>query len=135
MRPSPAIAALSALAVCLPLAAPAAAQGGNPLSALFSCSSPGGKQQGGAVIGGIVGGVLGNQVAKNERGLGTLLGAAVGAAAGSYIGCRMQRSDQLRAQQAAQSALDRNRNGSWTNPETGASGDVRLVSTVRRQMF
>ena len=58
-----------------------------------------------------------------------MLGAAAGAAAGSYIGCRMQRSDQQKAQYAAQNALDRGGSQSWSNPETGASGDVRVVST------
>jgi surface antigen len=129
MRPNQTAVALAALAIALPLSGPAAAQKKNPLSAIFSCDAEGGKQEGGAVIGGVVGGVVGNRVAKGERGLGTVLGAALGAAAGSYIGCRMQRSDQRKAEQAAQDALNRNRNTSWTNAETGASGDVRMIST------
>lgn len=129
MRPRHAAAVLAGLAIALPVPAPAMAQSGNPLSAIFSCDSPGNKQAGGAVIGGVVGGVVGSNVAKNERGLGTVLGAALGAAAGSYIGCRMQRSDQQKAQLAAQQALDRNDDRSWSNPETGASGKVRIVST------
>lgn len=129
MRPGQVTAVITALAVSLPLTGPAAAQKGNPLSAIFSCEASGGKQEGGAVIGGLVGGAIGNRVAKGERGLGTVVGAALGAAAGSYIGCRMQRSDQQKAERAAQDALNRNRNASWTNPETGASGEVRMVSS------
>lgn len=129
MRPSPTAAILAAVAIAAPWPGPAAAQSSNPLSAIFSCDAAGGKQEGGAVIGGLVGGAVGNRVAKGERGLGTVVGAALGAAAGSYIGCRMQRSDQKKAEQAARDALNRNRNAAWTNPETGASGEVRMVST------
>jgi len=103
--------------------------GGGPLSSIFSCAAGGNRQATGAVIGGLLGGAVGNQVADNERGLGTVLGAAVGAAAGSYIGCRMQVGDQQRAQSAAQLALDQGQNQSWTNPQTGAQGQIRMVST------
>lgn len=129
MRVSQLTAAALAASLAIPVAAPAQAQTGNPLSSIFGCSAGGNKQAGGAVIGGLVGGVLGNNVAKNERGLGTVLGAAAGAAAGSYIGCRMQRGDQQKAQAATQYALDRGGSQSWSNPDTGASGDVRVVST------
>jgi len=129
MRPHQATAALAALALALSLPAPASAEGGDPLSAIFKCEASGEKQETGAVIGGVVGGVVGSQVSKHERALGTAIGAALGAAAGSYIGCRMQKSDQQKAEAAARQALDRNRNASWSNPETGASGDVRVVST------
>lgn len=131
MRTSHITATLVAISLALPASAGAQPQlrQGSPLSSIFGCDAGGNKQAGGAVIGGLVGGVLGNNLARNERGLGTVLGAAAGAAAGSYIGCRMQRSDQQKAQVAAQTALDRGRNQSWRNPETGASGDVRVVST------
>lgn len=127
MRPTRLTAAITGLALALVLPAPVSA--GSPLSSIFHCDAAGGKQEGGAVIGGLVGGAVGNRVAKGDRGLGTVVGAALGAAAGSYVGCRMQKSDQRKAERAAQDALDRNRNAAWTNPETGASGDVRMVST------
>lgn len=129
MRSRQATATLAALALAMTLPVPASAQSGNPLSSLFKCEASGQKQETGAVIGGVVGGVVGSQVSKNERVLGTAIGAALGAAAGSYIGCRMQKSDQKKAELAAREALDRNRSTSWTNPETGASGDVRVVSS------
>lgn len=110
-------------------AAPAYAQTGNPLNSIFRCDAGGNKQAGGAAIGAVVGGLIGNKVADNERGLGTVLGAAIGAAAGSYIGCRMQVSDQQRAQAAAQQALNSGQNTTWTNPQTGASGQYTVVST------
>jgi surface antigen len=129
MRVTHFTAAVVAASLALPVAAPVQAQTGNPLSSIFGCSAGGNKQTGGAVIGGLLGGVVGSNVAKNERTLGTVLGAAAGAAAGSYIGCRMQRSDQQKAQAATEYALDRGGSQSWSNPETGASGDVRVVST------
>ena len=77
-------------------AAPAAAQTG--IGRLFACDATGQKQEGGAAIGAVLGGLLGSQISKNERTLGAVAGAALGAAAGSYIGCRMQSTDQARAQ-------------------------------------
>jgi surface antigen len=111
-------------------AAPAHAQSGNPLNSIFSCQSSGNKQAGGAAVGAVIGGLLGNSTSgKRNRGVNTVLGAAVGAAAGSYIGCRMQTSDQQRAEAAAQRALQYGENTSWTNPETGASGRINVVSS------
>ncbi|WP_162244266.1 MULTISPECIES: SH3 domain-containing protein [unclassified Phenylobacterium] len=131
MRPSQVTAAVVAVALALPAAATAqpTLRQGSPLSSIFGCDAGGNKQAGGAVIGGLVGGVVGSNLAKNERTLGAVLGAAAGAAAGSYIGCRMQRTDQQKAQAAAQYALDRGGSQSWSNAETGASGDVRVIST------
>jgi surface antigen len=118
--------ALGALSLTLPVAPPAAAEVGKPLASIFSCQAPGGKQVAGAAIGGVVGGVVGSKV--SDGALGTLLGAAVGAAAGSYLGCRMQKSAQRKAEAATRAALEQNRNGSWSDPATGASGDVRIVN-------
>lgn len=109
-------------------AAPAFAQTGNPLNSIFRCDAAGNKQSGGAAVGAVLGGLLGNQTSsKRSRGLSTVLGAAVGAAAGSYIGCRMQTSDQQRAEAAARRALDSGESTTWTNPETGASGRFDVV--------
>lgn len=129
MRPASSIAALlGCAALALPAAGSAQTRGG-PLSSIFKCEASGSKQETGALIGAAVGGVIGNNVARNERGLGTALGAALGAAAGSYIGCKMQVSDQQKAEAAARAALESGRYQSWNNSETGASGDVRVVST------
>lgn len=112
--------------------AQAGAQAGvqsSPLNSIFSCAAAGNKQAGGAAVGGVLGGLLGNQVARGERTLGTVIGAAAGAALGSYIGCRMQTSDQQRAYAAAQTALQTGRNETWTNPQTGAYGSTRVLSS------
>ncbi len=126
MRAALALSLLLASASAVPAAQ---AQGSNPLSAVFGCQVSGGKQEAGAAVGAILGGVLGNQVAKNERGLGTVVGAALGAAAGSWVGCRMQSTDQARAQQATKDALDQGVSQSWSNPQTGASGRVDVISS------
>jgi uncharacterized protein YcfJ len=102
---------------------------GSPLNSIFSCQAGGNKQAGGAAIGGVLGGLLGNQVAKNERTLGSVIGAAAGAAIGSYVGCRMQTADQQRAYAAANAALINGQSTSWSNPQTGASGQVNVLST------
>ncbi|CAN5316840.1 SH3 domain-containing protein [soil metagenome] len=125
---TPALIAL--IAAPMLSAAPAQAQSGNPLSSIFACQASGNKQAGGAVAGALLGGLLGNQSSnKKTKGRNTVIGAAVGAAAGSYIGCRMQNGDQQRAEAAAQQALNSGRGGSWSNPETGASGRIDVVST------
>src|SRR3989344_1208342 len=82
--------------------APVAAQtGGTSLGHFFNCEASGQRQETGAL--------LGSQVSKNERALGAVLGAGLGAAAGSWIGCNMQVSEQARARNAFETALNTNR--------------------------
>lgn len=121
----------SALALSpMVVAAPALAQTGNPLNSIFSCQAQGHKQAGGAALGAVLGGVLANQTSgKRNKTRNIVLGAAVGGAVGSYVGCRMQASDQQRAQATTQRALDSGQNATWSNPETGASGRVTVVSS------
>lgn len=107
-----------------------ASTSGNPLRSIFSCNAGGNKQAGGAAIGGVVGGLLGSQVSRNERALGAVIGAAAGAALGSYIGCRMQTQDQERAYASAQQALNTGQPTSWSNPQTGASGQYQVISST-----
>lgn len=126
-RLSALLAASLALVSVTSAPAPAAAQTG--LGRLFSCDQGGRKQEGGAALGAVIGGLVGSQISKNERTLGAVAGAALGAAAGSYVGCRMQSTDQARAQAATRAALDQGRAQTWTNPQTGASGRVDLVSS------
>ena len=59
---------------------------------VLGCSAPGGKQEGGAVIGALVGGFIGNQVGGRNATGETVAGAAAGAAAGSAIGCEAQKN-------------------------------------------
>lgn len=106
-----------------------ARSGGGFLSGIFGCPADGDKQKIGAIAGGVLGGVLGNRIGgRGSRTLGTLLGGAMGAAAGSWLGCKLQRSDQEKAERALENAVVSGENQSWTSPETGASGSVTPVS-------
>ncbi|WP_421739452.1 SH3 domain-containing protein [Caulobacter sp.] len=121
-----AIAAMIAAGAAAPAPAMAQSKG---LGSLFSCEGSGKKQEGGALIGAAAGAFLGSKVAKNEKTLGALVGAAAGAAAGSYIGCRMQSTDTALAQQATKKALETGVAQTWSNPRTGASGRIDVVSS------
>lgn len=79
-----------------PVAASAQAYGqpyGRANDTPFTCDAPGGKQEGGAIIGALIGGLLGSKVSKHERTAGAVVGAGLGAAAGGYIGCKAQTND------------------------------------------
>lgn len=109
--------------------APVMAEGGRRgfLSGIFGCEASGGKQTGGAAIGGALGGLLGNRVAgRGSRTLGTILGGALGAAAGSAVGCKLQKSDQAKAERAMEDAVATGRDQDWQSDETGASGRVEV---------
>lgn len=88
-------AAAAAMVGALTLGAAAPAQAQN-FGGVLGCNAPGGKQEGGALIGALVGAAAGSNLAKNDRTTGTALGAVVGAAAGSAIGCKLQHDDQDR---------------------------------------
>ena len=114
---------LAAAALSMAIAGQATAA---PLGGLFSCKASGDKQATGAVAGAVVGGLIGNSVSKNDRTLGTVLGAAIGATAGQYIGCKMQEDDQKKAEAATRAALAQNSSQRWSNPDSGAYGQVNV---------
>ncbi len=105
-------------------AAPSRSTGGG----IFGCSADGKKQTTGAVVGGLFGAFLGNRIAgRGNRTLGTILGGAIGAAGGSAIGCKMQKEDRAKAEQAMQDAPAKGEDQSWSNSQTGASGNIEMV--------
>ena len=95
---------------------------------IFGCSATGSKQKIGAAAGAVVGGVAGNRVIKGKRVLGTVIGAAAGAALGSWIGCKLQISDQRKAQKALEQAAAENKNQQWSSTDTGANGSATLLA-------
>ncbi len=102
------------------------------LSGIFGCAADGNKQTGTTIVGGVLGGVLGNRIAgRGSRTLGTLIGGALGAAAGGAIGCKLQKTDQAKAERAMEDAVATGKDQSWTNPETGASGQVDVADSAR----
>jgi surface antigen len=107
------------------------ARRGGFLSGIFGCASDGNKQVAGAVIGGVVGGFLGNRIAgRGSRTLGTVIGGALGAAGGSALGCKLQKTDQVKAERAMEDAVASGKNQSWESAETGAKGKVEVGSAA-----
>jgi outer membrane lipoprotein SlyB len=92
----------------------------------FTCATPGGKQEGGAVIGALLGGLLGSKVSKNERTAGALVGAGLGAAAGGYIGCKAQSND---ADQRGTYVRDGYRLASYVQPASFQRAGGRFIAT------
>lgn len=120
--------ALAASTLGAGLAVPSIASA-KPLGGLFSCDATGGKQEGGALIGAAAGALIGSQISKNERGLGAVVGAGAGALIGSSIGCNMQSTDKARAEAATKAALETGVSQTWSNPKTGASGRITVLSS------
>ena len=73
--------AMVAMTAAVP-AAQAQSRPGGSLSPVIGCQAPGGKQEGGALIGALLGAALGSNLAKNDRGTGTAVGAVAALAAG-----------------------------------------------------
>jgi surface antigen len=110
------------------LAAPLpSAAAGFGLNSLYGCDAPGSANTTGTVVGGLVGALAGSQVSKNERALGAVIGAGVGSAIGNQIGCRMDRKARADAQTAFQRALETGKSQSWSDPQSGASGTIRVL--------
>ncbi len=97
------------------------------LGGVFGCGADGNKQEIGAAAGGALGAILGNRIAgRGSRTLGTLLGGALGAAAGSAVGCKLQKTDQQKAERALEDAVAGGKDQRWQSDETGASGTVEV---------
>ena len=86
----------------------------------------------GAGLGGLAGSFIGNGGGQLVAvGVGTLLGAILG----SEVGKSLDRADRLAMQQATYDALEYGESGSpmtWTNPDTGNSGEVVPQPAVRQ---
>lgn len=95
------------------------------MAPVIGCDAPGNKQTGGAVIGALLGAAAGSNLAKNDRGTGTAIGALVGAGVGSTVGCKMQRTDQVR-----QGYGYDQRGYVQQRPSTYSSGGYRLSGDI-----
>ena len=95
---------------------------------LAGCGGDIAKEEMGAVIGAGLGGIAGSFIGNGDGqlvavGAGTLLGAVLG----SEVGKSLDRADALAMARAKRSALEYGRSGSattWTNPDSGNSGEV-----------
>jgi surface antigen len=101
------------------------------LGNVFGCEASGSKQVIGAVIGAAAGGLIGNRIAgSNNRALGTILGGTLGGMTGSWLGCKLQRNAQVKAQRAVEQAAVSGKNQTWSDAESGASGDVKVSKGI-----
>ena len=103
---------------------------------LAGCGSDIGKEEIGALVGAGLGGLAGSFIGDGGGqlvavGVGTLLGAIMG----SEVGKSLDRADRLAMQQATFDALEYGESGSttsWTNPDSGNSGEIVPQPAVRR---
>ena len=95
---------------------------------LAACEGAGNKQKIGALLGAAAGGIAGAQVGKGRGQLAaTAVGTLLGALAGSEIGKSLDRADMLYLERTQQQALETAPAGtrsSWSNPDSGNSGDI-----------
>ena len=100
------------------------------------CGSDIGKEEMGALVGAGLGGLAGSLIGDGGGrlvavGVGTMLGAILG----SEVGKSLDRADRLAMAQATYTALEYGESGTpvtWTNPDSGHSGDVVPQAAVRR---
>ncbi len=94
---------------------------GTIASLLSGCGGPG--QTFGQVGGGVVGGLLGSMVGKGRgRLVATAVGAVLGSMAGGAFGQQFDEKDKNLANRAADDCLATGQTSSWSNPNTGHSG-------------
>ena len=98
------------------------------------CGIP--KEEVGAVVGAGLGGLAGSLIGDGGGKLvavdvGTMLGAIIGGETGKSL----DRADRMAMQQATYEALDYGESGSsstWTNPDSGNSGEIVPQPAIRR---
>ena len=105
------------------------------LLATAACETGRDKEIAGTLLGGALGGFLGAQVGGGTgRLVATGAGVFLGAFLGQQIGRQLDDADRLRAEGAAQHALETSRSGetiAWNNPDSGHSGTVTPVETYQ----
>ena len=103
---------------------------------LAGCGSDMAKEEIGAVIGAGLGGVAGSFIGDGGGQLvAVAAGTLIGAILGSEVGKSLDRADRLAMQQATYDALEYGESGSpttWTNPDTGNSGEIVPQPAVRQ---
>lgn len=86
----------------------------------------------GTVAGGVVGGLLGNQIGGGSgKVAATIAGSVLGAIGGSMIGRTMDTVDQLKMQNALESAPT-GQTQTWKNPDSGYQYSVKPTRTYQQ---
>ena len=103
-----------------------AAIAGIAISLSVGCVGPdGSRATGGAATGAILGGLAGSQIGSGSGRTAAIVGGALlGGLLGNQIGAQLDERDRQLAAQANQAALDRSREYSWKNPNTGNEGVI-----------
>ncbi len=101
------------------------------LSLLSGCADLN-KQAVGTGVGAIVGGLGGSQVGNGKgKTAATAVGVLAGAVIGNQIGKYLDDKDRAEANAATQRALDSGRSQTWSNPDSGASGQIKVINPGR----
>ena len=101
------------------------------LACLVGCEtieSMGTREAIGTTIGGIAGGVVGNRASGNNKVIWTAVGVAAGAFIGNQIGKYLDDRDKEQVAQATVVAADTGEPQEWSNPESGLSGQTKVVA-------
>lgn len=104
--------------------------------ALTACVQDGKQnEQIGTLLGAAGGAVVGSQFGKGSGQIvGTAVGTLLGAYAGGHIGQKLDETDRLYANQAAQDSFEygkMHQTTTWQNPDTGHGGSVTPVKTYK----
>ncbi len=96
-------------------------------SLLSSCADdPNRKENMGTILGGATGALIGSTLGGGDGNLVAIgAGAVIGAFIGNRVGASMDDVDKMKAEQTAQTSLEKSPSGktsSWKNPDTGNSG-------------
>ncbi len=108
-------------------------------SLLSNCADdPNRKENMGTVLGGATGALIGSTLGGGDGNLVAIgAGAVIGAFIGNRIGASMDDVDKMKAEQTAQTSLEKAPSGktsTWKNPDTGNSGSFtpkRAMETER----
>ena len=106
------------------------------VTVLAGCGSDTAKEEIGALVGAGLGGVAGSFIGDGGGQLiAVAAGTLIGAIMGSEVGKSLDRADRLAMRQATFDALEYGQSGSpttWTNPDTGNSGEIVPQPAGRR---
>lgn len=104
---------------------------------LAACAEGQEKQSLGTIVGAGLGALVGSQVGSGKgQWVGIAVGALAGGWMGSELGQQLDEADKMKAEQAAQDALEFNKSGQaslWRNPDSGNSGSTTPTNTMKKE--
>ena len=103
---------------------------GTSLLALVACTEGSGpSKQTMGTVGGAAAGAAAGYFIGGKSAWGAVIGGVAGGLVGNYIGAQLDESDRQQAADAAERAMAApvGQRQTWSNPQSGNSGDVRTV--------